>query len=260
MSGQSDAYVRVYYSIIDDPKFAEIWGHHARMGAWLHCLLIADALWPASAPLPKLSKDEHAALTTAGLIECDGKGQFRVHGLDAERGRRSDIGRANVESRWYGRSTAVVQPQYSGNTNPILAEPSLDETSQDEPSRALTAPETGPDVWEWVTMRRPSRAAQPDLWAWLTRLCEEYGVVRLWEVMRVCAAQDASRKTLVSRTEAVLSRDADRSERIAETARLAEKRRPVVIQPKPEETPEERERREAAFAKMRESVKQIGIA
>jgi hypothetical protein len=263
MSGASDPYVPVYYTIVTDERFRDVYSNDKALAAWLRLLLTADGTYPAPAPLPRhVSTAALDLLVTAGLVELVGRDYYVIHGLKAERERRSDRARQGAEARWgasYGNAVAML-PQSDSNAGAMLKENIREEQNITEQRGGLTAPETGPDVWEWVTMRRPNKSTQPDLWAWLTRLCEEYGSVRLWEVMRVCAAQDRSRQTLVSRTEAVLSRDADRDERMAESVRLAEKRKPVVIQPKPEETAEERERRETAFSKMRENVKQIGIA
>jgi hypothetical protein len=100
-----------------------------------------------------------------------------------------------------------------------------------------------------------------DLLAFADQLVDEYG--QEWTARAIGEAGLKGRDRLLSRAKTILllwSRDRDKEEAAAERQRLAEKRKPVVIQPKPEETPEERERRETAFAKMRDAAKQIGIA
>src|SRR5690348_15515478 len=46
------AYSRVYWSIVDDPKFESVYDSDSNLAAWLRLLLIADQAHPASAHLP----------------------------------------------------------------------------------------------------------------------------------------------------------------------------------------------------------------
>jgi hypothetical protein len=112
-------------------------------------------------------------------------------------------------------------------------------------------PESGPDVWYWVTLRYPDKNVSKGLWEWLSRLEMEFGVVPLWEVMRTCYAQDRNKGTLLSRTEAALSRDADRTESAAERQRLADARaqvRPLqTVKVEPELTPAQIEAQVAQY-------------
>jgi hypothetical protein len=138
-------YVRVYYSIIDDDRFKHVYSDNAALAAWLRMLLDADALWPASASLPSsLPKRVLRILTDSGLIEVSGA-RFRVHGLDAERQRRSDAGRAGgrasarsrastVEEQPFNERSTNVQRSVQRNSN--LAETSRDEQSKDEQNDA----------------------------------------------------------------------------------------------------------------------------
>jgi hypothetical protein len=83
-------YVRVYYSIVDDDRFADVFDT-PHLATWLRLLLIADAIWPATAYIPaKERKASVSFLADKGLLELCGDGRFRVHGLDAERERRSN--------------------------------------------------------------------------------------------------------------------------------------------------------------------------
>jgi hypothetical protein len=144
-------YVRVYYSIIDDWRFAHVYSDDAALAAWLRMLLDADALWPASASLPKrLSARVLRILTDSGLIEVTGT-RFRVHGLDTERKRRSEVGRAGGLASGRSRSAGTgyertfndrpTNVERTPGTKTNLAEQSRDETSRDEQSRADARPD-----------------------------------------------------------------------------------------------------------------------
>lgn len=136
-------YVRVYYQIIDDGRFERVYCDDAALAAWLRMLLDADALWPASAHLPRLTKRVLRILTESGLIEITGT-RFRVHGLDAERKRRSDAGRAGGLASGRSRSSGTVDERTGNDRSTVgatksneqsRAEQSRDETSRDEQSR-----------------------------------------------------------------------------------------------------------------------------
>ena len=93
-------YVRVYLSIIDDDRFAAVYDDDHHLSTWLRLLMLADMLWPAPFDMPASARPASvAALKAAGLIDAVGP-RFRVHGLDAERERRSAVGRAGASARW----------------------------------------------------------------------------------------------------------------------------------------------------------------
>jgi len=52
MTAQPTPYVRVYYSITDDEKFAELYDDDGALASWLRLLITADAMYPAAAPIP----------------------------------------------------------------------------------------------------------------------------------------------------------------------------------------------------------------
>ena len=82
-------YSRVYWSIIDDPKFSAIYDDDHHLAAWLRMLLVADQAWPSSAHVPSsCNRVSLAALVDCGLVDVSGR-RYRIHGLDAERGRRA---------------------------------------------------------------------------------------------------------------------------------------------------------------------------
>ena len=113
-------YVRVYYSVINDERFAEIFHDGRRLGTWLQLLLVADAMYPADAPIPAyVHRPSFDVLVTAGLIEERPHLHFRVHGLSNERAERSQSGRNAAALRWQSERIA----------DPMLAKTSIDKTS-----------------------------------------------------------------------------------------------------------------------------------
>lgn len=122
-------YSRVYWSIVDDPKFVPIYDDDHHMATWLRLLIAADALWPASCPIPgNARKSSVSALVKAGLIDLGTGYRFRVHGLDAERGRRRDAARTPPKR---GPNGTHTEPE--GDSRPGT-KTRRDETSQDEQS------------------------------------------------------------------------------------------------------------------------------
>jgi hypothetical protein len=116
-------YSRVYWQIVDDPKFVTVYDDDHAFALWLRLLLAADQAHPASASIPVGSrKAAIATLVEARLITVTGS-RFRVVGLDAERGKRSDTARNASASRW----------QSNGNASGM---PRRDETRRDKPTRA----------------------------------------------------------------------------------------------------------------------------
>jgi hypothetical protein len=93
-------YSRVYWSIIDDPKFESIYCVDAHLAAWLRLLLIADQAHPASAHLPAtLRRPSITALVNVGLVDLLPGGRYRIHGLSAERLHRSAEQRNGGDAR-----------------------------------------------------------------------------------------------------------------------------------------------------------------
>jgi hypothetical protein len=85
------AYSRVYWSVMDDPKFDGVREEPRHLGSWALLLIVADMAWPAPAfRPPTVSLSSFRVLVTAGLIDEMSGGRYRVHGLDAERNRRRD--------------------------------------------------------------------------------------------------------------------------------------------------------------------------
>lgn len=161
-------YVRVYYSIVDDERFASVYDT-PHLATWLRLLMIADAVWPASAYLPASEKRSSVAvLARAGLLELDGR-RFRVHGLDAERNARGNAGRIGAAERWQsGRSANAMQTHSERNANGM---PSRAEPSKAEPSTGDRA-----DLEAFLMVRyRPPTKGQRDLLDAYCRAFDETG-------------------------------------------------------------------------------------
>lgn len=141
------AYSRVYWSIIDDPKFESIYDSNDHLATWLRLLLIADQAWPAPAHLPRrASSASISALVKAGLLDIVGGGErYKVHGLEAERQRRrSDAERIRTRSaRDAERDTQEPHALRGAHVRAVdetrVDEGRRDETKKDEGSRGDTA-------------------------------------------------------------------------------------------------------------------------
>jgi hypothetical protein len=82
-------YSRVYWTVRNDPRLADIYSDDHHWAAWNRLLLAADMAWPAPADLPgSVRRASLSALVSAGVVELLPGGLFRFHGLDAERGER----------------------------------------------------------------------------------------------------------------------------------------------------------------------------
>jgi hypothetical protein len=151
-------YSRVYWKIVDDDKFQNVYDDDVSLAAWLRLLLIADQAWPASAHLPADCRPKAVkVLAGAGLIELRSGSRYRVIGLDAERERRSGeqsnggIVRARTGERGAnGRylSTSGGPAVVSSGGGPAVDPPatSSDETRRDETRRALPRANGGPPL------------------------------------------------------------------------------------------------------------------
>lgn len=104
-------YVRVYYSIRDDPKFDRVRSNVACLGTWLWLLMSADAVWPASADLPRgVTAGNLRILVDCGLIDLLPEHRYRIHGLDAERNARSIAASNAAALRWHPKGNAETMP------------------------------------------------------------------------------------------------------------------------------------------------------
>ena len=124
MTAQTDPYVRVYYRIIDDPKFETVFTDDRRLATWLRLLLTADATYPAPAPIPfGIHKATFQVLIDLELIDLMPGNRYRMHGLSAERERRSEQARRAANAR-HGQSGSTADASSNGlHSAPLRSEP-----------------------------------------------------------------------------------------------------------------------------------------
>jgi hypothetical protein len=103
-------YCRVYHEIVDDPKFRRVYHDDAALGTWLRMLLIADQMYPNSAPMPDLTPSV-SLLLRAGLVQKRPGNRYIVTGLEREREMRSQYGRNAAAVRWQSGSNASKAEQ-----------------------------------------------------------------------------------------------------------------------------------------------------
>jgi hypothetical protein len=105
----NDPYSRVYWSVMDDPKFDGIREDVRVFGAWSLMLVVADMAWPAPAFVPPgITGAVLAKLVACRLIDELPGHRYRVHGLAAEREKRSQSARNAAAVRW--RSGRNAEP------------------------------------------------------------------------------------------------------------------------------------------------------
>jgi len=126
-------YSRIYWSIVDHPRFEKVYNDDYALALWVRLLVLADSMWPASAPIPALPRSRgtpNRALTV--LIECglvvpsEDRRRYTIRGMNAERERRSQLGRNAALARYAPRN---AERNANGNAP---AMPRRDETSKDE--------------------------------------------------------------------------------------------------------------------------------
>lgn len=203
-------YSRVYWSIIDDPKFVTVYDDDRHLATWLRLLLVADQSWPASAHLPAgCRRASVLELERVGLVDLSGN-RYRVHGLDGERGRRASAARRDPTGTQLG-----PKPDPDGSLD-------KDETRRDETRRAET-PRDAADIYWQLTGRYPAGKAL----SWIDNLAATYGHDATARALVKAQTADKNVTDLLSRTQDMLRADArklDLQEREAEAARLREKR------------------------------------
>ncbi len=174
MTAQGEPYVRVYYSIIDDPRFAEVYPNDRNLATWLRLLLGADAMYPAPAALPRSvsSRALHALAQEAGLVERIGRDHYRMHGLKGERDKRSAAARAagakraqeavrDASGRW---TTAPADAGGGAGPSNQLSAPSNSEPSHsDARARAswTNGGEDRPTIADTPAFTRPRKRPAP---------------------------------------------------------------------------------------------------
>ena len=103
---------------------------------------MADATYPAPAPIPHgIRRRVFDHLVSVGIVDPAKGGRFRMHGLAAERGRRSKRGADAANERWErARIANALQADSASNAGAsaedMHSEPLRAETRRTEPTRS----------------------------------------------------------------------------------------------------------------------------
>jgi hypothetical protein len=184
-------YSRVYWTIRNDPRLADIYPNDAHLAAWLRLLIAADMAWPAPADVPvSIRRGSLNALCGAGVIDLLPGGLFCFHGLDDERGRRRAAAQASVAHR------TGIERVSTGDRSIPKRSTSRAETSIDEPSRDTN----DPVVAYYETTTRVPKGGALD---WLHRLEADYGGAVVATTVRATSTDPLS--DFLSRVELALA-------------------------------------------------------
>lgn len=252
MAPSAVRYSRVYWEILDDPKFTDVYDDDAALATWLRLLIVADMAYPAAAPLPAGTAEEPLSLLeSAALIERVGRTRYRVRGLAAERERRSSAGKAAAGARWGSPDATAMRTHYDRNADALLAEQSKAETSRAEQSiTPAEDPDDHLDAYYRLTGSWPSAKVLP----WLNDMAEAHGGAAVSRALAEEIRADSDRRTLLSRTEARLERSAHEARKAREERQARADREE---QRKIEQMPEEE--RAANMARLRDMMVSSGL-
>ena len=120
-------YSRVYHEIVEHPRFERVYNNPTALGTWLQMLLTADAMYPMPAPMTSRNPTVRLLIEVGLVVERPGN-RYSMHGLEAERERRSAVGRNAAAMRWQSER---------------IADPMLDETRREKTSNGANAPKNG---------------------------------------------------------------------------------------------------------------------
>ena len=219
------AYARRYHEVMDDPKFDGIREDVRLFGSWALLLLVADMSYPAPAFVPPtVPRSALRRLIEAELVDELPGHRFRIHGLEAERMRRTVSARAGGLAS--GRSRSVERPLNDRSLGE-RTETNLAEQSRAEQSRAEQNAHDPADTYWSLTGRYPTDRTL----GWIDDLARQYGAPAVDMALGATHEQDPTTSTLLGRVTDRLKRDArklDLEERAAEEARIAEKRRSLT--------------------------------
>lgn len=207
MSKNDDPYSRHYWKLVDDPKFADVYGDDHHYATWSRLLMIADQAWPASAHLPATARKASVAkLVEVNLIVLPGGGRFRVTGLDKERAKRSQQAQHAADARW-GNAGSNAPSNANSNAGasdggmPSKAKQSKDEQSTDEHPARATDPA---DIYWSLTGRYPTEKTL----SWVDDLASSYGPEPVIRALATAHGQDHNASSLLGRTQDILRAEA----------------------------------------------------
>lgn len=197
-----DRYCRIYWAVMDDPKFDGIREDMRHFGSWSLLLLTADMAWPASAYVPPtVPKASLAALIACGLIDPLSGSRYRVHGLDAEREARSENARNAAALRWHKAGNAE-----SMRSHDLSNAESMPSRSEQEQEQRRTPPTPRMVAHRWL---KDHGAAAPVGWVntTLNELVKVYGIDRVVALWNQAPADVKTSKQYVQLAERQLAPD-----------------------------------------------------
>jgi hypothetical protein len=196
MTAQRDPYVKVYYSIVDDPKFETVYDDDAALATWLRLLIVADGTYPAPAPVPlSVRRRAFDMLVGAGIVDVCVGSRYRIHGLEGEREKRSEAGRAGGIARANAQRT--LSERSAASTTDAQA-PHSDVSASPLHSAQLHSTPLNADAFETyqrLTGSWPSKRVTP----WLSQIVDDFGEGRVCDEMVAVWGSDPDAKTFMSR-------------------------------------------------------------
>lgn len=205
--GERAPYSRVYWSIVDDPKFAAVYDDDRHLSSWLRLLIAADAIWPASPTLPVTArKSSVAVLVDAGLIDLLPGHRYRIHGLDAERNKRKESATSRPPN---GSQT---EPEKAPNGPSRTGDAMLGSSRLSSASGEKGSGEEGADALD-AYYRLTGSWPTPKVRPWLTKLADAHGEAAVSEALGAEWLADSDRMTFLGRVETRLEREAHESEK-----------------------------------------------
>lgn len=176
-------YSRVYWEILDDPKFETILPDVGHMGAWLKLLVSADMAHPSPAYLPPVPKRSLQALTAVGLVDLLSGGRYRLRGLAAERSRRTAAASVGAMRRWSGRNANALPSESERNAVGMPRRGiDEDETRRDEAGDAPDLTQAV-DLIEKLSGRPFSHRPGSKVWDTLTADLRDFGLAQVTVAM-----------------------------------------------------------------------------
>lgn len=100
-------YSRVYWCVLDDEKFEQIYPDDRAFGTWVKLLIQADGAYPAPASIPRnVHGSSLKKLVDAGIVDLVAGDRYRIRGMKAERETRSTAARNAAAVRWHSDRNA----------------------------------------------------------------------------------------------------------------------------------------------------------
>lgn len=250
MSGR---YSRVYHSILEDPKFVDIYEDDCALATWLRLLIVADQAYPSPALIPQgTCPSGMDKLWDARLVETIGRTRYRVVGLAAEREKRSASASQAASARWQKSDAPAMRPHSAPDAPALLVregegeEEGAEKKQPDAPAPAPSDEDDHLDGYYRLTGSWPSRKIQP----WLDDLAASHGSGAMLSALALEITADSDRRTLLSRTQARLEKaahDQRRKREQADKARAVQEREAMAQMP-PEQLEANRQRLRAMLA------------